>query len=219
MNKNPNKDIMSDLENIKAESAGQEPEFCEEVQAELRNIVGAATENAKSHSKKFEGNKKQFSNHEELNKLKEEKTQLNEALIRAIADNENLRKRYEKQIEDTAKFAISSFLKDLLPAIDNLHRASESIPQDRLTESDLLVKILDGLIITQKSFTDIFAKHGLIRVAPKAGDSFDHNLHQAVVNVESQEIAPGMIVACMQPGYELAGRLIRAAMVSVSKKN
>jgi molecular chaperone GrpE len=56
-------------------------------------------------------------------------------------------------------------------------------------------------------------------VAPKAGDSIDHNLHQAVVNVESQEIAPGMIVACMQPGYELAGRLIRAAMVSVSKKN
>lgn len=180
-----------------------------EIEAELEKISKAAKSEAKSHVKADDQHDSKFE--EEIENLKAE-------LLRAFAETENIRKRYEKQIEDTAKYAITGFLKDLLPAIDNLYRASESIPEEKVRENELLQKIHEGLIVTQKSFIDIFAKHGLNRVFPQRAEKFDHNLHQAVATIADPTLEAGLIVNCMQAGYELAGRLIRPAIVSVSKK-
>jgi len=152
-----------------------------------------------------------------IEKQQEELVQLKDSLLRLAADKENIIKRMDKQISDASKYSISSFLKDLLPAIDNLYRASGSINQTATQDDSSLKTLHDGLEITINDFTKIFEKHGLIRVDPKPGDDFDHNFHQAVATVVDNNIESGKIVAVMQAGYELSGRLIRAAMVTVAK--
>lgn len=181
------------------------------LKAHLSGISEKISHAAKLGGKKHEANKIAQEQQEEIAKLKDN-------MLRLAADKENMAKRYEKQIADASKYAISSFLKDLLPAIDNLYRASDSISNLASSENQQFKIIFDGLEMTKNDFSRVFEKHGLIRIEPKAGDNFDHNFHQAVATVVDPEVADGQIVSVMQSGYELAGRLVRAAMVTVAKK-
>jgi molecular chaperone GrpE len=149
--------------------------------------------------------------------LQAEITKLKDTILRMAADKDNMAKRYEKQILDSSKYAISSFLKDLLPAIDNLYRASDSINNATTMNNPQLKVIVEGIEMTKSDFIKIFEKHGLIRVEPRSGDSFNHNFHQAVATVADSQVSEGHIVNVMQAGYELAGRLIRPAIVTVAK--
>ena len=197
------------VENI--EDNEREKQVDPALKAHLDTVSEKISHAAKLGNKKHEASKIVQQQQEEIEKLKDN-------MLRLAADKENMAKRYEKQIADASKYAISSFLKDLLPAIDNLYRASDSINLQNDGENQQLKHIFDGLEMTKNDFSRVFERHGLIRVEPKKGDSFDHNFHQAVATVTDPEVSDGQIVSVMQAGYELAGRLVRAAMVTVAKK-
>ena len=207
MNKETPIDNQGDGEKIETVNDDFDPAMKEH----LDNVSEQISHAARLGGKKHEANAALEEQQAEIARLKD-------ALLRLAAEKENMTKRLEKQISDTGKYAISSFLKDLLPAIDNLYRASESISPDALAENQQLKMVFDGIEITKKDFSRVFEKHSLIRIEPKSGDDFDHNFHQAVATIPETEVADGKIVSVMQAGYELSGRLIRAAMVTVAKK-
>lgn len=135
--------------------------------------------------------------------------------LRALADAENTRRRAERQAQDARAYAIDRFAADLLPVADTLGRALAAAPADwRDSTDDGLRNLLTGLEMTERSLLDAFARHGLKRVGEK-GEAFDPKLHQAVAQIPSPHPA-GQIAEVMQPGYVLADRTIRAAMVAVS---
>ncbi len=146
-----------------------------------------------------------------------EAQQLKDQLIRTLAELENTRKRAERDIAHARKFAITDFARDLLSASDNLRRAVESAPEDR-DELDITLKnLVIGVEMTEKEMLGVFEKHGIRKIDPM-GEKFDYNLHQAMFEVPDAKTEPGIVVQVMQPGYVLQDRLLRAAMVGVSKK-
>ena len=146
----------------------------------------------------------------------DEAQQIKDQLIRTLAELENTRKRAERDVAQARKFAITDFARDLLSASDNLRRALESAPEDR-DELDITLKnLVIGVEMTEKELLGVFEKHGIRKIDP-LGDKFDYNLHQAMFEVPDANTEPGTVVQVMQPGYVLQDRLLRAAMVGVSK--
>lgn len=149
--------------------------------------------------------------------LEAEVEKLKDQLLRTLADLENYRKRAEREREDMAKYAITSFARELLTVSDNLRRAMESIPENHEDPKKLLESLLKGVEITEQELLSIFTKHHIEKVDPM-GQVFDHQLHQAMFEVEETDQAPGTIVQVLQPGYTLHGRLLRPAMVGIAKE-
>lgn len=148
--------------------------------------------------------------------LQAEVDKLKDQLLRTVAELENYRKRAEREREEMAKFAITGFARDLLTVSDNLRRAIESVPVDHEKPEDLLKTLLEGVEITEKELLNAFKKHGVEKIEP-LGQPFDHHLHQAMFELEDQDQPAGTVVHLMQPGYALNGRLLRPALVGVSK--
>ena len=216
---------MSDLENIKASDKNEKIKLDPALESQLSNLSEKIDQQMPHTSRKFTDStntgaliKENEEYRLKATKLEEENKELKNSLLRLAADKENIIKRMERQISDTNKYAISSFLKDLLPAVDNLYRTVEAVSQEQASASPIIKTICDGIEMTKNDFTRVFEKNGLVRISPKAGDSFDHNYHQAVATIPGSEIENGKIVSVMQAGYELSGRLVRAAMVTVSSK-
>lgn len=147
---------------------------------------------------------------------KEEFLKLEEKLLRTVAEMENLRKRTEKEMEEARKFAVTGFARDLLEVLDNLERAQKNIPQDELEKNEVLKSINDGIKMTSAGLMVILEKHGIKRIDPR-GEKFDHNLHQAVVEIPDEKSEPGTVIQVMQAGYVIKDRLLRPAMVGVAK--
>ena len=139
---------------------------------------------------------------------------LSDRLLRTMAENENMRKRYEKQLDDMRDYSISNFAKDLISVVDNLERALKFVPESISPEHKSL---LSGVELTLKELAGIFHKNGIEAIEPHAGDKFDYNLHFAISKVESEEHNPDTIVGLMQVGYKIKDRLLRPAAVSVAK--
>lgn len=136
-------------------------------------------------------------------------------LLRALAEAENTRRRFQREREETQKYAIGNFAKDLLSVVDNLRRALEAVPAADV--GDAKTKgLLDGVAATERELLAAFERHGLRRIDPK-GERFDHNLHQAIFEAEREDAAPGTVIEVLQPGYVLHDRLLRPAMVGVAK--
>ncbi|MBU6371813.1 MAG: nucleotide exchange factor GrpE [Alphaproteobacteria bacterium] len=131
--------------------------------------------------------------------------------LRALAEVENVRRRGERQVQEARLFAIDRFARDLLQIADSLGKALEVAPA---TEDPALKTLIDGVAITEKTLLDVFARHGLARVGAK-GEKFDPNIHNAVAQIPS-EAPVGAVAEVFQPGYTLAERTLRAAMVAVS---
>jgi molecular chaperone GrpE len=136
-------------------------------------------------------------------------------LLRALAETENVRRRFQREREDSQKYAISGFAKDLLSAADNLRRAIESMPEAEITDPRAK-SLLDGVAATERELLAAFERHGLQRIDPM-GERFDHNFHQAIFEAERPGAPPGTVVEVLQPGYVLHDRLLRPAMVGVAK--
>ena len=132
------------------------------------------------------------------------------------AEVDNLRKRHVKEIEDAHKFAVSNFAKDMIEVLENLFRAEESIDSEKVKQDETLGQIFNGVELTKKTLVDAFEKNGLKRIYP-VGESFDHDFHQAVTQVESNDHKTNEVVQVIQAGYELKGRLLRPALVAVAK--
>ncbi|MEM0550101.1 MULTISPECIES: nucleotide exchange factor GrpE [Aeromonas] len=135
-----------------------------------------------------------------------------ERALRTAAEMENLRRRTELDVEKAHKFALEKFAAELLPVLDNLERAIELADK----ENDALKPMVEGVELTLKSMQSGVAKFGLVALDP-TNQLFDPNAHQAMSMVPSADVAPNTVIAVMQKGYELNGRVIRPAMVMVSK--
>lgn len=135
-----------------------------------------------------------------------------ERAIRAVAEMENLRRRAAQDVEKAHKFALEKFAAELLPVLDNLERAIELADK----ENDTLKPMIEGVELTLKSMQSGVAKFGLVALDP-TNQPFDPNAHQAMSMVPRADVAPNTVIAVMQKGYELNGRVIRPAMVMVSK--
>ena len=143
---------------------------------------------------------------------------LKDQLLRVMADNENLRKRTEREVAAAKKYGALSFARDLLASLDNLEKAISLIPEDKDEMDETLKNILIGVEMTGREVASVFERHGITRIYPE-GEKFDYNLHQAMFEVPTDEVEPGTVVQVVQPGYTLHDRLLRPAMVGVSKQN
>ncbi len=135
-----------------------------------------------------------------------------EQSLRSQADAQNARRRAEQDIEKAHKFGQDKIVNDLLPVVDNLERALATID----TNNEVFTAIAEGIQLTHKSFIDALARHQVIVINPH-GEPFDPNLHQAVSAVPNPEVEPNTVINVFQKGYTLHGRLLRPAMVVVSK--
>ena len=151
----------------------------------------------------------------ELEAAQEEIAKLKDSFLRAKAEEDNVRRRAEKEIANSRKFAVEGFAKELLAVRDSLVLASNA---DISGDVDEAVKnIHQGVELTLKQLDSVFEKFSIVEIKPESGDKLDPNLHQAMSMVESEEADSGHIISVMQSGYQLHDRLLRPAMVVVSK--
>ena len=157
---------------------------------------------------------------EEIKETVEEKLkEAEEKLLRSLAEIENQRRRFEKEIKDAFEFGSYNFAKESLSSLDNLQRAKEAIRNDeKLKNNKDLDRFIENITIVEKDLISIFEKNNIkkIQVLKK---KFDPNFHQAMSEVENNDEEPGTILKEIQAGYMLGERLLRPALVSISKKN
>ena len=145
----------------------------------------------------------------EIETLKEEK-------IRLLAEMENLRKRFEREKVETIKFGSINLARDILSPGDNLERALDALPEDE-NHPQSIKNLIDGLKMVLKEFKSNLEKHGVKKIET-LNEKFDHNFHQAMMEIENNDVEEGTVVQEVQSGYTMHDRLLRAAMVGVSKK-
>ena len=133
-------------------------------------------------------------------------------VLRAQAEAQNARRRAEQDVEKAHKFGQEKLVGDLLPVIDNLERALENMD----VEDEALKLVVEGIELTLKSFQDTLVKHKVEALNPE-GEPFDPQLHQAMTMVPNPDVEPNTVINVFQKGYTLHGRLVRPAMVVVSK--
>ena len=162
-------------------------------------------------------NEEDISNDEINTNLQKQVTDLKDQLMRSLADGENLRKRTLKEVEHAKKYSHITFVRDLVSSVDNFQRALESVPDDNSQLSEPIKNLIIGLDIVEKEIITTFEKHNLKQIQP-LGEKFDYNFHQAMFEVPTNDTEPGIVVEVSQKGYLLHDRLVRPAMVGISKK-
>ena len=176
-----------------------------ELKKEVSNEEAKEEKEVKSEDKKEEN---------EVESLKAKIVELEEARLRDHADFENLKKRYEKDKAQAIAYAQEAFARDLLSVIDSLDSAASlEIDEENLKES--LEKMKEGIELTVEQFKKVFEKHGIELISIDEG--FDPNFHEAIMQVDSDEHEKGQIVQVFQKGYKYKDRVLRPAMVSISK--
>ena len=150
--------------------------------------------------------------------LEEKLKETEEKLLRSLAEIENQRRRFEKEIKDAFEFGSFNFAKESLAILDNLDRAKIAIQNDEVLKSNKdLDKFLKNLSIIEKDLISIFEKNRIIKIQAK-GKKFDPNLHQAMMEIEDEKSDEGTVVQVIQSGYMMGERLLRPALVGVAKK-
>jgi molecular chaperone GrpE len=178
----------------------------------------------KSHASKFnkhhrgenKGGHQEESLKEEVDKLTAEIGELKSSLLRALAENDNVRKRFEKQLEDSRKFAVTELAKGLVEGIENLYRTLETI--EKQDSAPMLQSIAQGVEMTLQLFIKTLERNDIKRINP-LGELFDYNYHESISYMESADHENNTIIAVVQPGYMIHGRLLRPAMVVVAKNS
>jgi molecular chaperone GrpE len=151
-----------------------------------------------------------------LETITAERDALKEKLLRALADTENMRRRSEREAETARKYGHTQFARDLVGAIDNLARALASAPADKAILDDSVQSLLTGIELSWTEIQTAIEKHGVRQINPLS-EKFDYNFHQAMFEVPTNDQPPGMVLEVVQHGYALHDRLLRPAMVGVSK--
>ncbi|XP_017779448.1 PREDICTED: grpE protein homolog, mitochondrial [Nicrophorus vespilloides] len=153
----------------------------------------------------------------EISELSEKNNELMDKYKRALADGENLRNRLTKQIGEAKQFGIQSFCKDLLDVADVLNKATESVPKEEVNSNNPHLKSLyEGLVMTDAQLQSVFKRHGLEKVNP-VDEKFNPNFHEALFQQDVQGKEPGIVVVVSKIGYKLHDRVVRPALVGVSK--
>ena len=149
--------------------------------------------------------------------LKKELEQAIEDKKRALAEAENTRRRGIKDLEQSRKYGHLAFAREMLSVVDSLESAVNSSPQNQDELTDETKNFIVGVEMTLEQLKQVFNNHNISKIDPQ-GDKFDYNVHQAMFEKETDEVEPGLIIEVMQPGWSLHDRLLRPAMVGVSKK-
>lgn len=152
----------------------------------------------------------------DLQRLQAENTELQDKLLRAMAEAQNVRRRAQQDVERERKFGIERFAKDVLSVADNLGRALAALPADAGGLDPALRNVLVGVQATDRELQSVLERHGVTRIG-SLGKPFNAEFHQAMMEVEDASVPAGTVVQELAPGYLIAGRLLRAAMVGVSK--
>ena len=197
-------DIDKDLSKLKKNKSNEE------------DIKKTKQEKKKNISDSSEKTRQVKNVNDDISKLNEEIENLKEEKLRTLAEMENLRKRFEKDKMDSIKYGNHNLAKDILTLGDNLSRALDAISLDE-KRSESFNNLVDGLKIVQKEFVTILEKHGVKKIE-SINKKFDHNYHQAMLEVETDEFNEGYVVQEIQSGFTLHDRLLRPSMVGVSKK-
>jgi len=149
-------------------------------------------------------------------RLEAEVADLKDQLLRALAEVENVRRRAQRERDDSLRYATAPLLKDLLGVADNLSRALQSIPANDLEQDPRIEPLVTGVRLTEKELLGAFERHKVTRIDP-LGERLDPHRHEAMFEIEDPEQPAGTVVQVMQPGYLLHDRLLRPARVAVAK--
>ncbi len=152
----------------------------------------------------------------EVEQLQAEKADLQDKLLRALAEAQNVRRRAQQDVERERKFGIERFAKDILSVADNLGRALSALPEDADAIDPALRNVIVGVQATERELQSVLERHGITRVE-SLGRPFNAEFHQAMMEVQDPTVPAGTVVQELAPGYLIAGRLLRAAMVAVAK--
>lgn len=153
---------------------------------------------------------------ERINALIAERDELRDRWMRAEADMQNLRARTKREVEDARLYAVQKFAKDVVEAAENIRRGIENLPKPNTGEPDIVAKLREGFEGVERSFIGVLERNGIVGDEP-VGKAFDANLHQAMAEQPSAEHPPGTILQAWSRAWTLNGRLLRPAMVVVSK--
>ena len=179
----------------------------------LNNDDSDVNKNTSIDEKDSSNNEKDLENDE--SDTQDEIKDLKDQLLRSLAENENLRKRTAKEIEQIKKYGHISLLRDFLNVVDNMERAVKSSTSEKQSETSLK-NLIDGIEIVLKEMKSLLDKNQIKKIEP-LHEKFDYNFHQAMFEAPSSDYKEGLIIEVVQPGYVLHDRLIRPAMVGVSK--
>jgi molecular chaperone GrpE len=196
------------------EAQGLQEECADTANAETSVIMGDASDNA--NADQADADEDTVNADDPLAQMTAERDRLKEQLLRALADAENMRRRSEREAASVRKYGHTPFARDLVGALDNLGRAVDSTPEDIDSLDEVIKSLITGIKLSWTELQSVIKKHGIEQVTPK-GEKFDYNLHQAMFEVPTDEVPSGTVVEVVQHGYVLHDRLLRPAMVGVSK--
>lgn len=149
--------------------------------------------------------------------LERENADLKDRLLRTLAEMENLRKRTEREIADSRVYSVASFARDMLAVADNMRRALDAVTPEMRANAESGVKaLIEGVDLTERELLKALEKNGIRQFSPQ-GEKFDPNLHQAMFEVPDASVPAGSVVQVVQPGYMIGERILRPALVGVSK--
>jgi len=149
--------------------------------------------------------------------LEREHTETKDRLLRALAEMENLRKRTEREVADSRLYSVTSFARDLLVVADNMRRALDTVtPELRESAESSVKSLIEGVELTERELLKALEKNGVRQFTPQ-GEKFDPNVHQAMFEIPDATVPAGSVVQVIQPGYMLGDRVLRPALVGVSK--
>lgn len=149
--------------------------------------------------------------------LNAENTQLKDRVLRTLAEMENLRRRTEREVADARTYGATSFARDMLTVVDNLARALDHVPADALAAADPQIKsVIEGVELTARDLEAVLGRHGVRKLDPK-GQKFDPNFHQAIFEAPDPALPAGTVSQVVQTGWTIGDRVLRPAMVGVSK--
>jgi molecular chaperone GrpE len=154
--------------------------------------------------------------HDVIVALQAEAADLKDKLLRAHAEVENIRKRSEREKEETAKYAVTRFARDIVNVGDNFQRAIDAVPAGAAEQDPALKSFLEGVTMTERELLNVLERYGIKRVQP-ANEPFNPHLHQAVMEIQRSDVPSGTIVQVFQAGFMIEERVLRPAMVAVSK--
>ena len=149
--------------------------------------------------------------------VQREAAELKDKLLRTLAEMENLRRRTEREVADARVYGIASFARDVLTVADNMQRALQALDDELRERADASVKgLLDGVELTERELLKALEKNGIKKIEPQ-GEKFDPNFHQAMYEVPDPSVPAGHVAQVVQPGYIIGDRVLRPALVGVSK--
>lgn len=153
---------------------------------------------------------------ERLESLEAENKSLQDRLLRALAETENVRRRAERDVNDARQYAVTQFARDMTRVADYLGRAVRSIPEDVRRHEGPVKRLIEGVELTEKELLHTLEKHGVTKFNP-AGEAFDPNFHEAMFETEDPSIPHGTVTIVAEPGYIIGTRPLRPAKVAVSR--